>query len=94
MQVEVKYFGNFWNITNKKRENIDISPNITLKDVMEKLTSKYNFGFREVLYTLTGENKPFNLVLVNGKNVRELLGMKTKIKSDDKIALLYLAGGG
>lgn len=95
MRVEIKYIGRFSSVTSKGRETIEVSEDATLREVLEKLTVKYEASFREALLdSETGEVKPFNWVLINGKDARELLGMKTKINNGDRIALLHAVGGG
>lgn len=94
-EILVKYISPFLkDITKKESEGIKLrGEGASVNDLVIVLTKKYGEKFRESLMKKDNVN-PLIQVLVNGKNIRFLSGLDTKLKDRDVMAFVYHVGGG
>jgi molybdopterin synthase sulfur carrier subunit len=65
-----------------------------LGDLLETLCCRYGPGFRRWLLEEDGRLGQMSIVLINGRDARELAGLDTPLQSDDVIALFPPVAGG
>ena len=66
-----------------------------VSELIDFLTEKYSSGFRERLLDLeTGSLRPYNKILVNGRDIDFLDYLKTKLRDGDSVVFFPPAGGG
>ena len=95
LKILVKYISPFLkDVTKRESEVIKVTgENASVNDLVVALTKKYGEKFRESL--MDNDNiKTFIQVLVNGKNIRFLSGLDTKLKDSDVMSFVYHVGGG
>lgn len=78
--------------TNNQRE-IQAEGN-SLGEVLEDLTKRYGDPFKKKLFDSDGRTKRFINVYVNGKDMRFLEGLETKLKNGDEILIIPAVSGG
>ncbi len=83
--VLVKYFATLRELTGKREEIIEDVDSV--EELLELLFQKYGERFREEI-----EKK--NMILVNGKNIIHIEGVKTRLKEGDVVSIFPPAGGG
>ncbi len=81
---KVKFFATLREITGKREE---IIKGDTVEDVLNTLYREYGEEFRKEL-------RERSMILVNGKNIKHLEGLKTKVREEDTISIFPPAGGG
>jgi molybdopterin synthase sulfur carrier subunit len=89
--VTVKFYANLRVITKKKEEEVvgvdEIGP------LLEYLVGKYGSEFREMIYK--GSTLYNNvIILVNGKNINYLSGLKTKLNEGEEVNIFPPVAGG
>lgn len=93
MQVEVKLFANFRDKAGDPKAKLEAS---TAGELLEKLVRKYDA--LEGMVLEKGEPEPELKsgvsVMLNGRNIRFLDGMSTKLESEDTVAIFPPIGGG
>lgn len=62
-------------------------------DLLDNILQQYP-GLRPHLFDSNGELRRHFNIFVNGIHIRELAGMETKLKDDDKVIFMASAAGG
>ena len=94
MKVEVKFFTSLREITGKKVDTIQLQNSISVEELLNMLSTKYGKEFTEYIYNKKGDVQSFLSILVNGKNINVLQGLKTQLKEGNIVAVLPPVGGG
>ncbi|MHA1860661.1 MAG: ubiquitin-like small modifier protein 1 [Candidatus Asgardarchaeia archaeon] len=88
-KVSVKFFVELRDITGVKRGDFEARD---VEDLLEKLVEKYP-KLRDVLFKNGNLNEDY-LIILNGRNVRFLEGLKTRLKEGDVVSILSPIIGG
>ncbi len=91
MNVKVRPFAGFRNIMGKEI-SMDLIEGAIVEDFLQQLCSKYE-GLRARLFDENSLKEDVN-ILVNGKNIASLKGIKTELKDGDEVVLFPAAIGG
>lgn len=96
MKVKIEYIGHIKNIIGSVREEeVEISDDSSVADLLIVLSEKYGESFRKAIYEKMGADVKQNyIVTVNGYLLNQLKGVETKLKNGDHIALLPIVSGG
>ena len=93
--VEVKFLGVFRQFSGRKRISVKLEKLATVGKAIEKLTEAFSSEFRRMLVDPELEDpRPNALVLVNGKEISVLQGLKTEVEDGDEIILVPVSHGG
>lgn len=90
----VKFFTTLREITGKREEEIKLSSDLTVGELLEQLSKKYGRRFTEYVYDERGNVRSYLQFLVNGKSVAILQGFKTRLNEEDTVAIIPPVGGG
>ena len=90
-RVRIQLFAMFKEIAGKKEIVQDIHPEMTLGEVLAELARKYDKDFAETIDGNTGQVDVNTLVMLNGRNVRDI---DAKLKHNDRIIITVPVGGG
>ncbi len=93
-KVTVKFFTTLREITGKKEEQLEFSRSVTVKSLVSQLSKKYGKEFDDYVYDELGDVRGHLQLLVNGRSVTALQGLRTKLKDGDQVAILPPVGGG
>jgi MoaD family protein len=96
LKVKVEYLGHIKNITaNKREEEIELKENATITDLLLLLSEQYGEPFRKAIYEPKGVDVKSNYVItVNGYLLNQLKGLETKLKPEDRVAIMPVVSGG
>ena len=97
MNVSVRFFASLRELVGKKVECVEFkdSEEATVEKVLKRLSEIYGKGFVEYVFDgRTGEIQGYLLLLVNGRSITVLDGVKTKFLDGDVLAILPPVGGG
>ena len=96
MKVRVEYLGHIKNMTqNNREETIETDENVTITDLLTKLSEKYGEPFKKAIYEPRGSDvKPNYIITINGLLLNQLKGLQTKLKKGDHVTLLPIVSGG
>ena len=94
MKVIVRYFTVLREVTGKREEEIDAKKGSTIKDILNFLNGKYGKEFEK--YVLSGmKHKGLKLLfLMNGQNIEQLEGLKTKLHDGNVLTIMPPVAGG
>lgn len=89
--MKVNFFATFRQLTlEKSRENLSAQ---TLEELLEKLCDHYGSKFRKEVF-VNGNLSKDVMILVNGKAIEHLAGIKTQLADDDEVSIFPRIAGG
>lgn len=95
IKIKVKPFFHLKEILKDKELTIELPPGSTLLDVIEELTKRFGPPFKEaVLDKNTGKVRSYYRILLGGRDLNQLVDMKTKLCDGDTISLFPPVAGG
>lgn len=66
----------------------------TLQEALNQLVNRYGESFKKRIFDSSGKPKRFLNFYVNGKNVRFIKFLETRLKEDDELIILPSVTGG
>lgn len=94
MKVTAKFFTTLREITGKREEEIKSSGDLTVDELLEQLSKKYDHRFTDYVYDETGNVRSYLQFLVNGRSITTMQGFKTRLREGDSVAIIPPVGGG
>ncbi len=91
MRIKIRPFAGFRNMLGKEA-NADLAEGATIDDLLQLLSREHD-GLGSRLFDDGGLKEDVN-ILVNGKNIASLKGIKTELKEGDEVVLFPAAIGG
>jgi molybdopterin converting factor small subunit len=80
---------------NKRSEEIQISKNATLYDLLISLIARYGDSFKIYVFNPSNTGVSDDVLLnINGVPSSQLKGLKTRLNNGDEVALMPLFSGG
>lgn len=89
----IRYFAFLRDITGTG-EQVWNQPAACLNDLLQGLSRRYGAGFRRWIFEPDGRISQSSIILVNGRDARELQGLDTPLKPGDVIAIFPPVAGG
>lgn len=89
--MEVKFFAYIRDYTNCKETKLAYEG--TVEELLIKLSDIYGERFRSKVFNKNELSKEI-IILVNGRHIVHLDGIKTKLESDDIISIFPVVAGG
>jgi molybdopterin synthase sulfur carrier subunit len=94
MVLTIKFIGALRHITGKTQLIINIDKEMTLKELLAKISQETpalekSFGDQQ-----TGDSASNALILINGKEISVLNGLETKLADGDEIVFVPVVHGG
>ncbi len=94
IKVVVKFFTTLREIVGKKEELLEFSKPITVDAMLKQLSKRYGKDFDDYMFDELGDVRGHLQVLINGRSVSTMQGLKTQLKNTDQMAILPPVGGG
>lgn len=89
MRVDVHFFGNFRYIAKRAGQNIELSENASVRDLLNFLIDEYN----KMANILSPDKiKKSHVLIIKGE--KPVLNYKTKLTEGDQIYLFIMLAGG
>lgn len=93
----IRYLGQIENIVGKKEEELRVNHEITVRDLLNLLSSKYGKEFERQIQTPDGCLYNDALILLNGTNIDHMGGLDTRFNDSSRAEIvvgLPAVGGG
>ena len=94
IKVVVRFFTTLREITGKKEESLELLKPISVDALLRQLSKKYGKEFDDYMFDELGDVRGHLQVLINGRSVSIMQGLKTELKDADQVAILPPVGGG
>jgi MoaD family protein len=93
VKVRVEFFGTLKEIG--KNESWEIRESAPLIDLLKEMVKKYGFKFEKRIFNpKDNELNHYVIILLNGRPISLLDGLKTTLNRDDKLSFLIPVSGG
>ncbi len=93
IRVEVRLYGEAARVVRKERFISELSEGSIVRDAVEDLCGAYP-AVAEHLLTENGDVRPAVNLLLNGRPVRSIAGLETRLEDGDRLFVLHAYGGG
>jgi molybdopterin synthase sulfur carrier subunit len=94
MRIHLKFLANIREITDESEIDLEIRPGDSIETVMKTLELRYGKGFKEATTGITASGIPNVSILVNGRDMDFLKGLKTELHEGDIVVLIPPVAGG
>jgi len=94
MVLTIKFIGALRHITGKTQLIIDIEKEMTLKELLAKISQETPALEKTFADQQTGDYASNALILVNGREISVLNGLETKLADGDEIVFVPVVHGG
>ncbi len=94
IKIAVRFFTTLREITGKKEESLELLKPISVDALLRQLSKKYGKEFDDYMFDELGDVRGHLQVLINGRSVSTMQGLKTELKDADQVAILPPVGGG
>ncbi len=98
MRLRVRYIGSIGSIAGTRQDTLEIPEASSIQDVLNELKKRHGEEFVAELLSNQGALREGIEILLNGRNVRDLQSLDTKISNDEDelqvIAMLFMTSGG
>jgi MoaD family protein len=92
LKVILKYAGVVYEVTGKTLEEIELSSETSLLDILKELTLKYGPRFKEEVFDYEMcKPAPQIIILLNGRLVQDY---NVKVNDGDFVSIIPMASGG
>ncbi|MEI8331207.1 MAG: ubiquitin-like small modifier protein 1 [Methanomicrobiales archaeon] len=92
MMITIKAFASLRSVMQSEIR-LEINPESTITDLLDKLETLYP-GLSYELYSEPGVLTPLVNILVNGRNIRHLEDIQTRLEAGDLVAIFPPVAGG
>jgi len=94
LKVTVKFFGIFHSVSGKDKVTLEFKDAVPLKKVINKLVEAVPKLQKTLTSPESEDLKSSTLIIINGKEISVLNGLKTEVKDGDNIVLVPVTHGG
>jgi molybdopterin synthase sulfur carrier subunit len=94
IKVTVRFFTSLREITGKKEDLLELPRSISVDAVLRQLSKRYGKEFDDYMFDEIGDVRGHLQVLINGRSVSTMQGLKTQLNDADQVAILPPVGGG
>ena len=92
-KVVFRTFGQLTKFSKDNQLDIDFNGE-TVQDFLRELQNRMGDGIKPILYPDGKNLSPMIFILINGKNIQQLDGLKTKLNDGDIVSVLPVTAGG
>ena len=92
--VKIVFLSLLTDITQVEELNLNVDDGSIIRNVLEQLTSKFGDKFEEMIFKNSKDLSKYVLITINGKDIRSLNGLDTKIQQNDEISFIPAIAGG
>ena len=92
MQVTVKFYAHLRNLIGKKMIEVALEEGSIVSNLLDKMI--LDLKIKEVLFDENDVLRPEITILKNGREIKFLKGLETKLSQDDEISVFPMVAGG
>jgi molybdopterin synthase sulfur carrier subunit len=94
LTAKIVFLSLLTDITQVDEVSLNLDDGSLIRTVLERLTSKFGDKFEEMIYKNSKDLSKYVLITINGKDIRSLNGLDTKIQQNDEISFIPAIAGG
>jgi len=93
MRIRVRFFTVLRELTGKSEEELEVKEEADVEDILDLLSGKYGERVTDYLFE-EGKVRSQIQILLDGKKIGGLDGLKTKLRDRETLAIIPPVGGG
>jgi molybdopterin synthase sulfur carrier subunit len=90
-RIKIAFYGALAKITGEKSTDIEA---VTLKEAINELNSKYGERFKNGVFDERRKLTRFINIYINGKDIRFLNHLDTKLNDEEQVSIIPAVSGG
>jgi molybdopterin synthase sulfur carrier subunit len=94
VDVKINFFSILTDITENEDLTLLLETGSNIRTLLKQLALKFGEKFEEQIFKNSTDLSKYVLVTVNGKDIRTLEGLNTKLEQDDEIFFIPAIAGG
>lgn len=94
LTVKIVFLSLLTDITQVDEVSLNLDDGSIIRTVLKQLSSKFGDKFEEKIYKNSKDLSKYVLITINGKDIRSLNGLDTKIQQNDEISFIPAIAGG
>jgi MoaD family protein len=94
MTITVRFIGALRNASGKSKITMAIKKAVTLREIIKKIVEEQPKLKRTLIDPELENPSPNALILVNGKEISVLKGLKTMVRDEDEVVFVPVLHGG
>jgi len=94
LNVKIIFLSVLVDITQIEELTLPVDDGSNIKNMLEQLSSKFGKKFEDLIFKASENLSKYVIVTINGKDIRTLDGLNTKIQIDDEISFIPAIAGG
>ncbi|MBY8992701.1 MAG: MoaD/ThiS family protein [Candidatus Lokiarchaeota archaeon] len=94
VDVKISFFSILTDITEKEELVFPLEVDSSIRNLLEQLTLKFGKTFEEQIFKNSTDLSKYVLITINGKDIRALDGLNTKLNQNDEIFFVPAIAGG
>lgn len=94
MNVTIRFFGVFRNITGKHKLAIELNDAVLLKEVIKEIAEQMPRLKRALIDPDLEDPRPNTLIMVDGKEISVLNGLETMLEDGDEVVFIPVLHAG
>lgn len=94
LNVKIIFLSVLVDITQIEELTLPIDDGSNIKNMLEQLSSKFGKKFEDLIFKASENLSKYVIVTINGKDIRTLDGLNTKIQFNDEISFIPAIAGG
>ncbi len=94
LNVKIMFLSVLVDITQIAELNLPIDDGSNIKNMLEKLSLKFGKKFEDLIFKASEDLSKYVIITINGKDIRTLDGLNTKIQLNDEISFIPAIAGG
>ncbi|MFW9824117.1 MAG: MoaD/ThiS family protein [Candidatus Thorarchaeota archaeon] len=92
--IKIVFLSLLTDITNVEELSLPIEDGVNIRTILEKLTAKFGSKFEEIIFKSSIDLSKYVIITINGKDIRTLDGLNTKVQINDEISFIPAIAGG
>ena len=94
MEVNIRYFYPLRDLTGMMEEKVQVNEGIAMEALLSILSSKYGADFERYIYSGVKQKGLKVVFLLDGMNILQLQGLKTKLVNGCTVTMMPPVAGG
>ncbi|MHA2008731.1 MAG: MoaD/ThiS family protein [Promethearchaeota archaeon] len=92
--IKIQFLSLLTDITEVEELALSIDDGSNIRNVLDQLSTKFGSKFEEMIYKSSKDLSKYVLITINGKDIRLLDGLDTKVGLNDMISFIPAIAGG
>jgi molybdopterin synthase sulfur carrier subunit len=94
LNIKIIFLSVLVDITQIEELTLLINDGSNIRNILEQLSSKFGKKFEDLIFKASEDLSKYVIITINGKDIRTLDGLNTKIQLNDEISFIPAIAGG